>query len=685
MTEFYKLENVLVVKKPTFKELQGTLIELRKKEVELKQAEKTLGEKERYFRSLISNMHEDILVIDRNYKITDVNNSFLVTSGHKRQNAVGRFCFEVSHSYSEPCDRHGEKCALRNVFATGKPNTCLHEHTHTDGSKIWVDILLSPLKDKEGKITHVIEAARNVTSQIKSKVELERSEGRYRTLIETMKEGVAIEDKNNLITYVNDSFCQIMGYPKSEVMGRPLTDFFDKSNRPLFKGKNDETKGATEPKETTFIRKDGRKLHAVLSRKTILVNEGPSTIGGFVVITDISKIKFAEQEKMKLQAMLQQSQKMEALGAFAGGIAHDFNNILAAILGYAEIAQLDIPTENPAHENLKQILQASYRAKNLVKQILAFSRQNEPKQKPVQLHLIVKEVLKLIRASIPTTIEIRTNIPSNIGVILADPTQIHQVLMNLCANAQHAMQEEGGILEILLTQVDVDYQKSLAYPDLKPGLYLKLSVADTGCGINSAIMEKIFDPFFTTKPAGEGTGMGLAMVYGIVKDHGGAITVYSEPGKGSTFHLYLPVIKEQAAAQTEINKPLPLGKELILFIDDEVPLVDIGHQMLERLGYDVTTRTSSIEALELFKVQPHKYDLVISDLIMPNMTGDRLAAEMLRIRPDIPIILCTGYSKMITAEKTGIVGVQHILMKPLTLSDLAETIRETLNKREVVR
>jgi signal transduction histidine kinase/CheY-like chemotaxis protein len=395
------------------------------------------------------------------------------------------------------------------------------------------------------------------------------------------------------------------------------------------------------------------------------------------------KHKQAEEQEKKLETQLRQAQKMEAIGTLAGGIAHDFNNILSAVIGYTELALINIPKESSLQNHLQQVLKAGSRAKDLVKQILTFSRQAEQEVGPFQIKLIAKEALKLLRASLPTTIEIRQDIQSD-STVLADPTQIHQVLMNLCTNAGYAMQETGGTLEVSLTNVELDSHFTGRHSDMAPGPHLRLTVSDTGHGMTPDVLERIFDPFFTTKGPGEGTGMGLSVVHGIVKSFGGTITVYSEPGKGSTFHVYLPIAEDlKDEGETEVIEPLPTGNERILLIDDEQPLVDIGKQMLERLGYEVITRTSSIEALELFRAQPDRFDLVITDMTMPNMTGDKLAMEIMKIRPDVPVILCTGFSPAITEEEANAWGIQALLEKPLLRHDLAKTIRQVLDESAI--
>ena len=391
--------------------------------------------------------------------------------------------------------------------------------------------------------------------------------------------------------------------------------------------------------------------------------------------------KWAEEEKKELQTQLQQAQKMQAIGTMAGGIAHDFNNILFPIVGYTEMAMADLPEDSLTRSNLEEVLKAADRAKGLVRQILTFSRQSEQERKPLKIQPIVKEALTLLRASLPTTIEIRQKIDKACGAILADPIQIHQVMMNLCTNAYHAMREKGGVLGVTLTEVDIDSSDLGSNVDLKPGPYVRLTVSDTGRGMKRAEMERIFEPYFTTKGPGEGAGMGLAVVHGVARSHGGHITVYSEPGKGAAFHVYLPRIDGSIgiAPAAVPSEPAPSGTERVLLTDDEEQIVNMEQQMLERLGYHVTARTSSVEALKAFRAQPEKFDLVITDQTMPNMTGAELAQKLMGIRPDIPVILCTGFSEVIPEEKARAMGLRAYVMKPIVKSEIAKIIRRVLD------
>ncbi|MBU1706733.1 response regulator, partial [bacterium] len=368
------------------------------------------------------------------------------------------------------------------------------------------------------------------------------------------------------------------------------------------------------------------------------------------------------------------------IGTLAEGIAHDFNNILAAMLGYTDMARKEIPKGNIARDDLEAVLKAGNRAKDLVKQILAFSRQTEHESQPIQIHPVVKEALKLLRASLPSTIEIREDINENCGAVMGDPTQIHQVLMNLCSNAQYAMKKKGGVLDVCLEAVDVDVEQARANPNLSEGPYVVLTVSDTGHGMDAGTLERIFEPFYTKKPVGEGTGMGLSTTHGIVRSCNGVIMVSSELGKGSTFRIYLPKLKGEASEKTSEEKIIPRGSETILFVDDEEMLVELGQKMLGNLGYNVTARTSSIEALEAFRAQPDRFDLVVTDQTMPNMTGAELATEVMHIRPDMPVILVTGFSEAVTPEKAKQLGIRDYIQKPVVMAELGTAIRQVLDE-----
>jgi len=394
---------------------------------------------------------------------------------------------------------------------------------------------------------------------------------------------------------------------------------------------------------------------------------------------DISDRKRLEQEKEKMQAHLNQAQKMEAIGVLAGGIAHDFNNILSAILGFTELAREDAPQGSRLAHDLDRVLTSAHRATELVKQILAFSRQSNADRVPLKIQPLIKESLKMLRASLPTTINIKEDISPKCGTILANPTQIHQIVMNLCTNAFHAMETAGGTLQVSVLAVITSTEHPLAESQsLPPGEYVELIVRDTGTGMGPEVVKKIFDPYFTTKDIGKGTGMGLSITHGIIRSYGGAITVESTFGQGTTFHLYFPVIQETAMASVEAQEP-PRGSGRILFVDDEEVLMEMGRDMLQRLGYTVTAHSRSIEALATFMNEPDAFDLVITDQTMPALTGIELAKRMLQIRPDIPIILCTGYSNLVSEDSAKATGIRELAFKPLSRSSIGQLIKKVLS------
>jgi len=396
----------------------------------------------------------------------------------------------------------------------------------------------------------------------------------------------------------------------------------------------------------------------------------------------IENVRLLEQERTKEQRS-QQAQKMESIGTLAGGIAHDFNNVLAAILGYSELAAADLPSDHQAQSHLGQVLKAAGRAKESVKQILAFSRQQEPDRKLISIGPILDEALDLLRASLPSTVEIVTEIAPELPPLLGDAMRVHQVMMNLGTNAMHAMSERGGILEVKLLALNIDADAVQTHVDLHEGRYLQLTVSDNGVGMSPQAMKRIFEPFFTTKGPGEGTGLGLATVYGIVKDHDGAISVSSRPGEGTTFNIYFPVHEGVAPESAIQSSESPPGRgQHVLFVDDEAPLVLLGKERLERLGYKVTTHTNSVEALKAFHACPSRFDLVITDYIMPDMNGADLAIDMLKVRPGIPVIMLTGYSSTINPEKTTAIGIRELLIKPTTADTIGQAVHRALTKKK---
>ena len=385
----------------------------------------------------------------------------------------------------------------------------------------------------------------------------------------------------------------------------------------------------------------------------------------------------AEKEKTQIEDQLRQAQKIEAIGTLTGGIAHDFNNMLGIIIGNTEMALDDVPDWNPASEFLKEIHLASLRAKDVIRQLLSFSRKSRSQRQVMDMAPVIKETMKMLRATIPTSVVFMEDVPDNLRWVLADPAQINQIIMNLCTNAAHAM-EEGGDLQVKLEEVEIKGDDALQHSDLEPGRYVELLVKDTGLGIKAHILDRIFDPYFTTKDVGKGTGLGLSVVHGIVKAHDGHIRVESGPG-GTAFEIFFPALDEMPEPEEKEVEQFPRGRETILFVDDEASMVTLNQQRLERLGYSVIPETDPEKALERFRINPGQFDLIITDMTMPKMTGDKLAGEMLNIRPEMPIILCTGYSQMISVDKARQLGIRKYLRKPIEIGELARSVREVLD------
>jgi len=901
---------------------------------ERKQAQKILQEKEKYYRTLLHKLHEDIFVIDRNYRITDMNNSAVSTTGHRREDIIGLPCFSVSHGYNSPCDEHGESCPLKQVFETGEPQSCLHIHTTANGSKVHVDLMYSPLKDEQGNVTHVVESARDVTELLRTQENLQKtvrrlnkaqqiatmgfldwdlesnklfcsdevyemcglkrnsaevaedfpkkvvhpedldfvmknlekaiigeidydidhrilrpdgdvlwvraqaelvrdeqgnpesllgtmiditkakqiegmlraskrllsetqriaqigsweldlatnmitaSDEMYRilgispetfdgsfeplktlihpedwkiittikqqlteqgmtdslelrikrpdnserillaegeiivddkgkpsrvigsaqditerkrneeqmrqltTAVEQSPSSIIITDTSGNIEYVNPKFKHVTGYERDEVLG--------KNPRILDSGK-------TSPEEYQQLWKTitagkewrgefhNKKKNGDLFWELVLISPIKNPAGKIThflcIQDDITEQKRTEEEKTLLEKQLRQSQKMQTIGTLAGGIAHDFNNILQAIHGYADMCLEAVAPDTLLHSDLQQVLKGTERAKDLVNQILTFSHASDRESKPLQIHLIVKEAVKLLLASLPSSIELRQSI-ADCGYVLADPVEIEQIVMNLCTNSFHAMQQKAGILQISLDVIQTDKQFHQAHPKLFEKTYIRLAVSDNGCGIAPDIQERIFEPFFTTKKVGEGTGLGLSVVHGIVANSHGDITVTSEPGKGTTFEIYLPQLARDPEESPDKENLILQGQGHILFVDDDDAVVSVIGRLVERFGYEVTVRNHSIDALETFRANPDKFDLMITDQIMPEMTGLQLAKKVHRLKPQLPIILMAGFSDNSAKESAQKAGVVELLRKPMTAGKLSETIHRVLQKEQ---
>jgi PAS domain S-box-containing protein len=525
----------------------------------------------------------------------------------------------------------------------------------------------------------LLEAQEELKRQTQKK--LDASEQLYRRTLEAAPDSITISGlKDGCFQQVNQAFSKLSGYSSEEALGKTSFDLnlFKNSLDRKHLLKEIREKGEVNGLEIQFRKKDGTILETLISVRTIQFGEEKCMI---TVVSDMTELKRAQEEKKKLETQLQHAQKMEAIGTLAGGIAHDFNNLLGIITGNVELALDTVPESNPARFNLDEIRTASWRARDVVSQLLSFARKTAYERKPIKIIPIIKESIQLLRATIPTTIEIRQNIKEAEDTVLADQTQIQQVLINLITNASHALAETGGIIEIETQDLILKANSFSSTFDLIPGKYLKITVSDTGQGIPSDVIDRIFDPYFTTKGVGKGSGMGLAVVHGIIQSHNGAISVKSKIGEGTIFTVLLPVIEEEAVEYAEPVELFPTGSERILFVDDEEAMTYVGKHRLEGLGYHVETTTNPVEALELFHTDHDQFDLVITDMTMPHMTGEHLIKEILKIRPDMPIILCTGFSENMDKKRAKEIGACHYIEKPFNRSVLAGMVRTALDER----
>jgi PAS domain S-box-containing protein len=632
--------------------------------IERKRAEHDLLASETRYRRLFESAKDGILILDAGTgQIVDVNPFLVDLLGFTHEYFLGRKLWEIG-LFKDIAASEAAFIEMQEKGYEGYEDLPLETR---DGRRVDVEFISN---------VYLVDSTKVVQCNIRDVSERKRAEEertRLAMAVEQAAEAILITDARGIINYVNPAFCRLTGYDRSGVIGQtPRIIHSGKQDGAFYEGLWATIRsGEIWSGRLVNMRKDGALFETEASISPVL--NGAGEIVNYVgVERDVT-------ESVALEGQIRHMQKMEAIGALAGGIAHDFNNVLAAIIGYGQMAADELPAGSGLRSDLDHILVAADRAKELVHQILTFSRQIEEARRSVEPHFIVRETLKLLRPSLPSTIEIRENIRGDSGAVLADVTQLHQVIMNLCTNAYHAMKDRGGILEIGLESCRVDGELARAVPELREQDYVRLSVRDTGCGMDDQTIRRIFDPFFTTKPVGEGTGMGLAITDSIVRAHGGAITVSSEVGGGTLFQVYLPRVDARTVEAPALETTVPGGHERILVVDDERNVVEVIERTLEGLGYQVTSVTSSLEALKIVRANPDLFDLVITDQTMPKLRGDQLAAEIHALRPNIPVIWITGYAEENVDEKTGLLGFSALIRKPWPLHAVARTVRQVLD------
>jgi len=657
-----------------------------------KEAENKIRKMERWFATVLKSIGDAVITSDKKRQVTFMNAVAEKLTGWRQEDALGKKLTAILNIKDQDLGDL-EKHLVEKVITEGLVINLIEDRMliGKNGIEVPISDSAAPIKEENGETPGSVLVFRDITESKMAAQALQERECKLQIVLESLNQAQRIAllgswqlNVETKLLWWSDETYRIFGVGPNDFS--PTWEAIETIIHPddltlrIKAVEHSLQTGESLDVNIRLLTKDGL-LKYCHEKGEVFRDDSGQPLRFIGTIMDVTKGKQGEEQRIKLQDQLLQAQKMEAIGQLAGGVAHDFNNILGAILGYAEMAQEDSPAGSMLRHDIDEVVKASHRAKDLVKQILAFSHQATTVLIPVQPAIIVGEAAKMLRSSLPSTIDIRQNIDVNTGPILADPTQIHQIVMNLGTNAFHAMEESGGTLSISLEKKTLSEKDIVGKPGVQPGDFVQLSIGDTGTGIAPELLGKIFDPYFTTKEIGKGTGMGLSIIHGIVKSYGGCVSFHSRFGCGTVFQVLLPIMATEAVIEEEPAEIVELGNERILFVDDEEMLAEMGKSMLERLGYQVTVRSSSLEALAIFENQPDMFDLVITDQTMPGLTGSDLARRMLQIRPGMPIILCTGYSSLISKEKASSLGIKGFAMKPLARKDIAAIIRKVLDKR----
>lgn len=631
--------------------------------------ETALRDSESRYRRMVDNVTDYICVHDMNGRILEANNQMIKGLEYSQKQLAAMSIEDLMLPDKRSEFKEYIARIRRDGLVTGSVTLATRngQQRHIEYSNV--------LSRHASGVEVIYSLCRDVTDGRRAERALAQSQARFKNIFETAAAGMMIvDDQTQTITEVNPAAAQMIGETTSEIQGRPFKQLI----QPAADGdKPAICKPSSQPTECELITRHGHRLPILKTMQPMELNDRSHWIVSFV---NIQSIKEAENAKRNMEMSLNRAQHLQAIGTLAGGIAHDFNNILYGMIGYTELALDDAPEGSLLQANINEILKGGQRAKELITQILTFSRQDSAEKKKLQPAPLVKEALKLLRASIPATIDIRTEFANQTDWIEANPTQIHQVVMNLCTNAAHAVQTQGSRLQVRLDQTTVVSDEITRHGVIPQGTYVRLTVSDDGCGIPHEIIDRIYEPFFTTKPQGQGSGMGLSVVLGIVKAHGGALRLNSKAGCGTQFEIFLPAVCGCEEPESTRDVALPKGVEHILFVDDEKSIVQMGRRTLSGLGYRITACNNPQKALALFRKQPLEFDLVITDLTMPHCRGTHLARELLKIRPNVPVILITGNGNEISKDQLAKLGIRELLSKPILRHELAQSIRRALTE-----
>jgi PAS domain S-box-containing protein len=647
-----------------------------------KLAELALRESEHRYRTLFESGRDAIFIL-KDDVVADCNNKTLEIFQYSRHQFIGLSPQQFSPSmqpdgrtFAEHGKGHIDKALL------GHPQQFEWMHSRQDGTLFHADVRLGSIELSGETCLQCV--VRDITERKKTESALRESEFRFRSFFNTSPEGILLVDFQGLLLDVNKAFLLESGYLPEECTRKHFKEFVPLEDQGRIVEAIVAFKSGIaqdQPLYFSYHTKDG-SLVPVMAKGWLVVDEKSNPLYLGVFIHNLSKELALAEEKAALEKQVLQAQRSEAIGTLAGGIAHDFNNILGGIIGFSELAlhRVAPTTDAKVREYLQRVLEGGNRAKDLVQQILRFSRHTDTVMEPINLVPVIKESIRLMRSTLPSTITIQHQFYQISDRIMGDPTQIHQVVMNLATNALHALKENGGLLSITLNNVFLDSPRQFLSMAIQPGEYLQLQVSDTGCGMPPAVVERIFEPYFTTKKINEGTGLGMAVVLGIIKSHQGLIEIASAVGEGTRFDIYLPLTQEDAAQNDKAHPPLPMGRgERVLLVDDEIFFLEVIRESLQLLGYQVATSTSSVSALHMFTTAPRDYDLLITDQTMPEMTGVQLIREVRQINRNLPIILCTGYSEIVTEQSAAYYGISQFLMKPVNTNDLAQAVAAVLH------